>query len=370
MKKIIQIVGARPQFIKYFPVYKALSKLCGVEDILVHTGQHYDVNMSDIFFKELGIPDPKYHLGVGSGLQGAQTAKMIERIEEVLIKEKPDCVVIYGDTNSTLAGAIAGSKLHVPVLHVEAGLRSYNKLMPEEINRVLSDHVSTILFCPTKTSIKNLVKEGFANIFNNGELVDLNFSDVINAHISKPLVINVGDVMFDIIKEIEPIADKSDVLKRFGLTKKNYAVMTMHRAENVDSLEKLKEILSFVERIEVEKIVFPVHPRTKRVLSEVSLSKKIVAIEPLGYFDMVKLTRESLIVLTDSGGLQKEAFWLGVPCITLREETEWLETIELGWNILYKDFKSLENFTKKTAYPFGDGKAGERIAKVICEMET
>lgn len=365
MKKIIQIVGARPQFIKYFPVYKALSKIGNVEDILVHTGQHYDVNMSDIFFKELGIPEPKYHLGVGSGFQGAQTARMIEKIEEVLLEEKPDCVVIYGDTNSTLAGAIAGSKLHIPVFHIEAGLRSFNKLMPEEINRVLSDHISTILFCPTKTAIKNLEKEGFINIFNNGELINLPFKDKISAHISNPVVINVGDVMFDIIKEIEPRADKSDILKRLGLREKQYAVMTMHRAENVDDVSRLTELLKFVEHVEVNKVIFPVHPRTKKILSKINLPEKIVTIEPLGYIDMVKLTKESLLVLTDSGGLQKEAFWLGVSCITLREETEWIETVELGWNVLYKNFKGLNSFTKQTAYPFGDGRAGERIAEVI-----
>lgn len=365
--KTLTVVGARPQFIKYFPVYKALSKF-DIEDILVHTGQHYDINMSDIFFKELGIPEPKYHLGVGSGMQGAQTAKMIEKIEEVLLKEKPDCVVIYGDTNSTLAGAIAGSKLHIPVFHIEAGLRSFNKLMPEEINRVLSDHISTILFCPTKTAIKNLENEGFKNIFKNGELIELPFSDKISAHISNPVVINVGDVMFDIIKEIEPTADKSNILKRLGIAEKRYAVMTMHRAENVDDFNRLTEFLKFVEKIEVDKIIFPVHPRTRKILSKISLPQKIVTIDPLGYIDMVKLTKESQIVLTDSGGLQKEAFWLGVPCITLREETEWLETMELGWNVLYKNFKGLDYFTKQTAYPFGDGRAGERIASVISEM--
>lgn len=363
--KIVQIVGARPQFIKYFPVHKALSKKEGIEDILVHTGQHYDVNMSDIFFKELNIPEPRYHLGVGSGTQGAQTGKMIEKIEEVLLKENPDCVVIYGDTNSTLAGAIAATKLHIPVFHIEAGLRSYNKLMPEEINRVLSDHVSTLLFCPTKTAIENLEKEGFKNKLNCGDLISLPFNQKIDGDISSPLLINVGDVMFDIIKEIEPVAGKSHILEKLRLDKKAYATMTLHRAENVDNPERLQELLNFIENLKIDKIVFPVHPRTRKVLTKIKLPECIMTIDPLGYMDMVKLTKESLLVLTDSGGLQKEAFWLGVPCITLREETEWVETIELGWNILYKNFKSLDGFTKKSAYPFGDGRAGERIAQVM-----
>lgn len=363
--KTLTVVGARPQFIKYFPVYKALSKNRGIEDILVHTGQHYDVNMSDIFFRELGIPEPKYHLGVGSGNQGAQTAKMIEKIEEVLLLEKPDCLVIYGDTNSTLAGAIAGSKLHIPVFHIEAGLRSFNKLMPEEINRILSDHVSTILFCPTETAVKNLEREGFSNIFNNGKLIKLPFNEKITAHISSPLVINVGDVMFDIIKEIEPISDKSQILNILDLSVKCYAVMTLHRAENVDDESRLAKLLKFVEEVEIEKVVFPVHPRTKKILSKIDIPKKIITIDPLGYIDMVKLTKESRIVLTDSGGLQKEAFWLDVPCITLREETEWIETIELGWNVLYKDYKGINSFAKKTSYPFGDGRAGERIVEAM-----
>lgn len=363
--KLIQIVGARPQFIKYFPLYKALKNKPEIKNKLVHTGQHYDVNMSDIFFKELGIPEPDYHLGVGSGNQGSQTAKMIEKIEEVLINEKPDSVIIYGDTNSTLAGAIASSKLHIPVYHVEAGLRSYNKLMPEEINRVLADHISTILFCPTKSAIKNLEKEGFTNITNRGELIELPFNNKISCHISAPLVINVGDVMFDIIKEIEPIADKSDILKKLNIKEKKYALMTMHRAENVDNPDRLTNLLKFVDDVEVEKVIFPVHPRTKKILANITLPKKIITVEPLGYIDMVKLTKESFLVLTDSGGLQKEAFWLKVPCITLREETEWVETIELGWNVLYKNYKGLNTYQLLDATPFGDGRAGERIGSVL-----
>lgn len=367
--KSLTIVGARPQFIKYFPVYKAIKESgFNIKDILVHTGQHYDVNMSDIFFKELGIPEPKYHLGVGSGLQGAQTAKMIEKIEEVLIKEKPDCTIIYGDTNSTLAGAIASAKLHIPVFHIEAGLRSFNKLMPEEINRVVADHTSTILFCPTKTAVENLKKEGFKSILNNGKLIPLDFQDKIKVHISNPCVVNVGDVMFDIIKLIEPKADKSDILSRLNLKQKDYAVMTLHRAENVDDVKRLTTLLNFVDKIDVTKVIFPVHPRTKKMLSNVNLPEKVLTIEPIGYIDMVKLTKESLVVLTDSGGLQKEAYWLGVPCITLREETEWVETIELGWNVLYKDYKRLNAFAKKIDFPFGDGRAGERIVNLIASL--
>lgn len=368
--KIIQIVGARPQFIKYFPVHKAIKESKeNIEDILVHTGQHYDINMSDIFFQELFIPEPKYNLEVGSGSHGVQTAKMIKKIEEVIKKEKPDFVIVYGDTNTTLAGSIVTSKLHIPLIHVEAGLRSYNKRMPEEINRVVSDHISTILLCPTKTAVLNLKKEGFHRIINNGELISSDFKENLKIDISDPLVINIGDVMFEIIKIIEPLADRSDILKRLSLKEKGYALMTLHRAENVDSPERLETLIKFVEQIDVEKIIFPVHPRTKHQLSKINMPKKIKAIEPVGYIDMVKLTRESKLVLTDSGGLQKEAFWLKVPCVTLREETEWLETIELNWNVLYKDYRGLSSFSMKDGIPFGDGKAAERILFVLLKSE-
>jgi UDP-N-acetylglucosamine 2-epimerase (non-hydrolysing) len=311
--KIVSIVGARPQFIKCAPVLRELRK--DHEECLVHTGQHYDPEMSDIFFDELEIPRPDYNLGVGSGSHGKQTGEILAKTEEVLLKEKPGLVLVYGDTNSTLAGALAAAKLHIPVAHVEAGLRSFDHTMPEEINRVVTDHISDLLFCPTQTSVDNLAAEGITK----------------GVHL-------VGDVMADALAYNRDIAQKkSRILETLVLTGKAYYVLTVHRASNTDSRENLTSIIRAIGEAGVP-VVFPVHPRTRKYLQEYGLLKSLPAniqlIEPLGYLDMIRLMGSAQKILTDSGGMQKEALMLGVPCITLRENTEWVETVEAGWNVL------------------------------------
>jgi len=347
---IVTIVGARPQFIKSLPVSNELRK--SNREILVHTGQHYDRNMSDIFFEEMGIPKPDYNLGVGSGGQGEQTARMLSKIEAVLLDEKPDAVLIYGDTNSTLAGALAAAKLHIPVAHVEAGLRSFDKKMPEEINRIVADHVSDLLFCPTKTAVDNLKNEG---ITKGVELV--------------------GDVMYDAALHFGKLAEeKSRVLEELDLAPKGYLLATIHRSANTDNIDNLKALLeAFAESDRV--IVFPVHPRTRKVLANTGLDSiikgsKVRLVDPVGYIDFLKLENNAVKILTDSGGVQKEAFFAAVPCITLRDTTEWVETVESGWNILVhvdKDLllKQIAEFNPvgEPAKLFGDGKASFYIAQ-------
>jgi UDP-N-acetylglucosamine 2-epimerase len=311
--KVVSIVGARPQFIKVAAVSRELRK--EHTEILVHTGQHYDANMSDVFFEELGIPEPNYHLEVGSGSHGAQTAAMLAAIEQVLLKEQPDWVLVYGDTNSTLAGALAAAKLHIRLAHVEAGLRSYNRAMPEEINRVLTDHLSDALLCPSQVAAGNLANEG----------------------ITKGVVV-VGDVMAEVLTmAAERARDQSRILEYLGLEERSYLLATVHRAENTDDPQRLRSIVAAFGRIE-ETIVFPAHPRTCKALKAIgdpqAALPNIKVIDPLSYLDMVRLEGMARLILTDSGGIQKEAYWLGVPCITLREETEWVETVEMGWNIL------------------------------------
>lgn len=326
--KLVTIVGARPQFIKLAPVSRALRKE-GIREVIVHTGQHYDHGMSDIFFDELGIPAPDYNLGVGSGSHGLQTGEMLRKIEEVLLAEKPDWVVVYGDTNSTLAGALAASKLHIPVAHVESGLRSFNRRMPEEINRVLTDHISTLLFCPTETAVGNLAAEGITR----------------GVHL-------VGDVMLDALLDAKERAQaKSTILDQLGLVEKQYLLATVHRAENTDDPQRLRAIMTALSQLaETETVIFPVHPRTEKALVGLGLLPMDVLrppisafsfplsalrfIAPLGYLDMVRLSASARVILTDSGGLQKEAFWLGTPCVTLRNETEWVETVRSGGNRL------------------------------------
>ncbi len=311
--KIVTIVGARPQFIKCAAVSREIRK--DHTEILVHTGQHYDPEMSEVFFKELQIPKPDYNLGVGSGSHGKQTGEILAKVEVVLLKEKPDLVIVYGDTNSTLAGALAASKLHIPVAHVEAGLRSFDRTMPEEINRVLTDHISDVLFCPTQTAVENLRNEGITR----------------GVHL-------VGDVMVDALEFNKEIAEVcSQILERLGLASKQYLVLTVHRPVNTDNREHMQNIIQAVGAVKVP-VVFPVHPRSRKYLEEYgmweNLSENIIVTEPLGYLDMLKLMRSSLKILTDSGGIQKEAYMLKVPCITLREVTEWVETLEGGWNVL------------------------------------
>jgi len=313
--KILTVVGARPQFIKLAPLSKIL-RGNGVDEIIIHTGQHYDENMNNLFFKELEIPEPDYNLGIGSGNHGEQTGKMLIEIEKIMLKENPDLVIVYGDTNSTLAGALAASKLHIKLAHVEAGLRSFNKRMPEEINRVLTDHVSDILFCPTQTAVENLKNEG----------------------ITKGVYL-VGDVMFDALVHFSKISDmKSNILERLNIKPKEYYLATIHRAENTDNYERLKNILTAFSKMN-ETVVFPIHPRTRKMINYYGLNdllenNNIKLIDPVGYLDMLKLEKNAKAILTDSGGVQKEAFWLKVPCITLRDETEWIETVNLGWNRL------------------------------------
>lgn len=310
--KIVSIVGARPQFIKAAAVSRKLRERH--TEILIHTGQHYDTNMSDIFFDELGIPAPDINLGIGSGSHGAQTGQTLAKIETVLLKQQPDWLLVYGDTNSTLAGALAAAKLHIPVAHVEAGLRSFNHRMPEEINRVLADHISDLLFCPSQTAVNNLATEGITQ----------------GVHL-------VGDVMFDaLMYAVERAKTRASILNTLGLQSKRYLLATVHRAENTDDEACLRGIFEAFETIE-ETIVLPLHPRTEKMLRKFNLIPKaenLKLIEPIGYPDMAMLAQNARLILTDSGGLQKEAYWLGVPCVTLRNETEWVETVQVGWNVI------------------------------------
>jgi len=309
--KIVTVVGARPQFIKAAAVSRVLRRTCA--EVLVHTGQHYDDNMSKVFFDELDVPPPDCHLGIGSGSHGAQTGAMLAALEEVLVREKPDRVLVYGDTNSTLAGALAAAKLQIPVAHVEAGLRSFNRRMPEEINRVLTDHLSDLLFCPSETAVAHLAAEGI----------------VAGVHA-------VGDVMHEALRHAVALAErKTTVLERLGLAPNGYALATLHRAENVDDPARLARLLAALREVaRRQPVVFPVHPRTRRRLADggAEATAGLRLLEPQGYLDMVRLEAGATVVLTDSGGVQKEAFWLQVPCITLREETEWGETVLAGWN--------------------------------------
>ncbi len=376
--KIIHIIGARPQFIKYFPVSEAIKKHSqgrSTFDILVHTGQHYDYNMSKIFFDKFNIKEPEYHLGIGSGTHGIQTGNILQKVEEVLLAEKPDLIVVYGDTNSTLGGALVASKLHIPITHVEAGLRSFNKSMPEEINRILTDHVSTFLLCPSNTAVKNLVNEGFNNLLNNGEILPRDYllqysrANSVQVDNNNPLVLNVGDVMYDVLLYAIKIAEKqSTILEQLQLTLGNYYLMTLHRAENTDCVERFEDIIGFVNDLSKDKtVIFPIHPRTKKIYGSAKrrFNGNINIIEPLDYFDLLMLLKNSALVMTDSGGLQKEAYWLEIPCITMRNETEWIETLQGGWNVLYKDYNGAHKpiDVKRTCY--GDGKAADRIVSII-----
>ncbi|MBA4541779.1 UDP-N-acetylglucosamine 2-epimerase (non-hydrolyzing) [Thermoactinomyces daqus] len=345
--KILTVVGARPQFIKAAPVSRAIRKQA--DEILVHTGQHYDKSMSDVFFSELHIPVPDYHLHVGSKSHGAQTGEMLSRIEEVILKEKPDCLLVYGDTNSTLAGALAASKLHVPVAHVEAGLRSFNKRMPEEINRILTDHVSEWLFCPTQTAVNHLATEGIRR----------------GVHL-------VGDVMMDAVQYNSRLAnEKSGILKELNIKTGEYILITLHRAENTDDPARLSQIISALNELPLP-AVLPLHPRTKGKMAQMGLAitnPNVKLIEPVGYLDMLQLEVNAKKILTDSGGVQKEAFFAKVPCITMRDETEWTETVELGANLLVgadqsKILDAVDNFTvdfTRMKDVFGDGRASEKI---------
>lgn len=360
--KVVSIVGTRPQFVKAAAVSRVLRATPGVQEVLVHTGQHYDENMSEVFFRELEIPEPDYNLGIGSGSHGAQTGRMLEAIEEVLLKEKPDWVLVYGDTNSTLAGALAAVKLHIPLAHVEAGLRSFNRRMPEEINRVLTDHASDLLFAPTKTAVENLRREGIPE-----ERIHL-----------------VGDVMYDAaLYYAEKAQRESRILERLKLEPKKYILATVHRAENTDDPSRLRVIVEGLCEVAKEiPVVFPAHPRTKQALKRYRLVQEVEArlilIEPVGYLEMVCLEQNARLIATDSGGVQKEAFFYRVPCVTLRTETEWVELVELGWNRLLDSFSRLgiqntilevlkhcvnSHVTHQNLY--GNGNAADRIIKAL-----
>lgn len=357
------VLGARPQIIKSAPIIRAMGVEPEVELQLVHTGQHYDYEMSKLFFNELNLPGPLANLGVGSGGHGWQTGMMMVKLERLMGGLKPSLVLVLGDTNSTLAGALAAVKLHIPVAHVEAGARSYDLRMAEEVNRRLTDHCSSLLFAPTQKNVDNLLKEGI-----DGGRIFL-----------------VGDTMYDALLHHFPKAMESDVLKRLSLVKVDYAVLTMHRPENVDEPKRLKGVLDAISRLTDLKIVFPIHPRTRRRLHEFRLIKKldkvrhVKLIKPIGYYDMLKLMNHAKLVFTDSGGVQKEAFWLHKPCITLRERTEWVETIELGFNRLVgveplkiiqaaREMLADEGFkerVRKAPNPFGDGEASKRIVELM-----
>jgi UDP-GlcNAc3NAcA epimerase len=307
--KIVSIVGARPQFVKAAVVSRALRLLH--TEILVHTGQHYDTQMSDVFFEELEIPTPHYNLAVGSGPHGAQTGAMLAGIEEALQKEQPDWVVVYGDTNSTLAGALAAAKLHFPIVHVESGLRSFNRRMPEEINRIVTDAIADVLLCPSRTALENLKSEGRTT----------------GVHLMADLMAEA--LAFAVARGQRP----SRLLAERGLPSADYLLATVHRAENTDQPDRLRSILSALGRIG-SPVVLPLHPRTRQAIEtfHIHVADSIKLVEPVSYFEMVALSGAAMMILTDSGGLQKEAYWLGVPCITLRDETEWIETVETGWN--------------------------------------
>ena len=410
--KVVTVVGARPQFIKAGAVCRAVeeynckaSSKNRIDELLVHTGQHYDYLMDRIFFEELELPKPAYHLGVGSGSHAQQTGRIFERLEPVLEKEKPDGVVVYGDTNSTLAGAVTAAKLNIPVIHVEAGLRSYVRSMPEEINRLVTDHLSTFLFCPTDQAVRNLAKEGIKP--GPGKIVR-----------------NIGDVMYDSILYYSKIAKKkSTILEDLGFLAQTsvrnadlrslrtcterfpsgaeaplgrsqtvpYYLVTLHRAENTDDPKKLKSILKALNEIGRKiAVVLPLHPRTKKMIHTFCLlprGRNIKLIDPVSYFDMLSLERQAKAILTDSGGVQKEAYWFGVPCFTLREETEWVETVRSGWNVLVgtepkkivREILCMEKrrlSKKKTRSDsistgiFGDGKASEKIVQILTRCST
>ena len=368
MIKIVTIIGARPQIIKAAALSRAIKENFSneINEVIVHTGQHYDENMSQIFFDELGIPTPNYNLGVGSGSHGAQTSKMIEGIEEILIKEKPDYLVVYGDTNSTLAGAIAASKIHVPIVHIEAGLRSYNKAMPEEINRICCDHCSTMLFSPTATGYNNLIKEGFNPENKKPYTID------------NPGIYHCGDVMYDNSMYFGQRAMGNEQWA------KGYILCTIHRNNNTDEPERLSAIVRALLRLSKEKeIIIPLHPRTKKLLdvnlnseiyNQLINNERIRIIPPASFLEMIKLERNADLVITDSGGVQKEAFFFKKPCIIIRSETEWKEIVECGAAVIadaneeriiesYYQFMQKEN----QEYPeyFGDGKAAIYICNEL-----
>ncbi len=341
-RKIVSIVGARPQFIKAAAVSRSIHETDGLDEVMVHTGQHFDSEMSDVFFRELDIPEPKHRLNINGGSHGEMTGRMLAAVEPVLIAERPDWVVVYGDTNSTLAGALAAAKLHIPIAHVEAGLRSFNRRMPEEINRVLADHLAALHLCPTSAAVENLANEGIRD----------------GVH-------QIGDVMYDATMfAVRQAEHASNILSELGLTPRNYGVATVHRAENTDDAAMLAEVIAFLQQqAKTRPIVLPIHPRTRQNAQRMGVALDgLKVIGPVGYLDMARLLNSACEVFTDSGGLQKEAYFHRVPCTTLRSETEWVETVSHGWNRLWKgaDFVS-----RSEIHEYGDGRAAFHIARLL-----
>jgi len=354
--KIVTIVGARPQFVKAAVLSRVIESRDGVDELIVHTGQHYDHNMSDVFFEEMEIPRPAYNLDINGMSHGAMTGQMLEKIERVLIDEKPDWVLVYGDTNSTIAGALAAKKLHIKVAHVEAGLRSFNMAMPEEVNRILTDRISDILFTPTQTAVENLKKEGYESIG----------SDIILS----------GDVMLDASLYY---AETSEAKAKLPLEKRSgeFILCTMHRAENTDDSTRLKSIVDALNEVhKTTRVIMPVHPRTKKILESHGFKLDVDIIDPVGYFDMIELLKNCSLVMTDSGGLQKEAYFFKKHCVTMRDETEWVELIENGFNeVVGADFNAIINGVNKmksassdfSLQLYGDGYAGEQILDALLQ---
>jgi len=341
MPQLFTVLGARPQFIKAAPVSRAIAE-AGMTEVIAHTGQHFDALMSDVFFDELAILEPRYNLEINNLGHGAMTGRMLEKLEEAMLAEKPDMVLVYGDTNSTIAGALAAAKLHIPVAHVEAGLRSFNRRMPEEINRVVTDHVSAMLFCPTQTAVRNLAQEGIVN----------------GVHAT-------GDVMFDTtIAAVERARNRSTILEDLKLQPRSYCVATVHRAENTDDPERFSRVVAWLEdAARSTPIVMPVHPRTRKLLTQRTAPPAgLTLIDPIGYIDMAWLVNQSAAVFTDSGGLQKEAYFNRVPCVTLRDETEWVETVDAGWNRLW----TVPNYSHRREIPdYGNGTSAVAIAGLL-----
>lgn len=380
MKKLLTIIGARPQIIKAAALNRAIQTRFSdsLNEILVHTGQHYDHGMSDVFFEQMGIPQPHHQLGIGSGGHGEQTGKMLAEIERTILLEKPDAVVVYGDTNSTLAGALAAVKIHVPVIHIEAGLRSFNKRMPEEVNRITADHASTLLFSPTGSGSDNLKNEGFLSVDQARKKG--------KASVDNPYVFHCGDLMYDNTLYYSKMADDHDALfEKHGIDRENFILSTIHRPSNTDDIKALLGILSALNEISKTddiQIVMPLHPRTTNIirssrnedLDQLRANRRFKMIEPVGFLEMTLLEKHAKLVMTDSGGVQKEAFFMKKPCIILRSETEWTEIVESGCAVLsgsetlsilaaYRQFKT----APITHFPniFGDGKAAEFICETI-----
>lgn len=393
--KIATILGARPQFIKAATISRALSPIAHspspITEVLIHTGQHFDANMSQVFFDELEIPAPDYNLGIGGGSHGQNTGRMIEKIEEVLLQEQPDWVLVYGDTDSTLAGTLAAVKLHIPVAHVEAGLRSFNRRMPEEINRVLTDHAATLLFAPTQTAVDNLRREGFTNIAQSGDLFQP--SQPLQPVQPFPLVINTGDVMYDAALFYAAKAEEhSTILQILGLTPGTYALATVHRAENTDDPTRLSAIMSALNTVAQHMpVILPLHPRTRNKLESLpgftlspiapgplpATAPGLLPIAPVGYLDMTMLEKNAAVIATDSGGVQKEAYFHGVPCVTLRDETEWVELVDMGWNRLAvpgkadigKTVLDAVGVKGKEGAPYGDGNTAGKIREILLALQ-